>query len=152
MCGHECESVSHVLWECPAYNICRSDFTAKLQDFLGEGFQDFQSLDSQGKSSFVLGSELWDENFSSLFELVKGYVLRIWELRKAKLYHNHNVQQSSSQSASGVLPGVTTGLDKNQVLCGKAGASINSINCISLSSSAQCSGCVVDGLGAMAAV
>ena len=47
--GDECESVSHVLWECSAYNICRSDFTAKLQDFLGEGFQDFQSLDSQGK-------------------------------------------------------------------------------------------------------
>ena len=35
LCGHECEGVSHVLWECPAYNICRSDFTAKLQDFLG---------------------------------------------------------------------------------------------------------------------
>ena len=38
LCDDECESVSHVLWECPAYN---SDFTAKLQDFLGEGFQDF---------------------------------------------------------------------------------------------------------------
>ena len=34
LCGDECESVSHVLRECPAYNICRSDFTAKLQDFL----------------------------------------------------------------------------------------------------------------------
>ena len=53
--------------------MCRSDFTAKLQDFLGEGFQDFQSLDSQGKSSFVLGSELREENFSSLLELVKCF-------------------------------------------------------------------------------
>ena len=44
---------------------------AKLQDYLGEGFHDIKSLDSQGKSSFVLGSELWDENFSSLLELVK---------------------------------------------------------------------------------
>ena len=49
------------------------------------------------------------------------YVLRIWELSKAKLYDNPNVQQSP-------------------------------FNCISLSSSAQCSGCVVNGLGAMAAV
>ena len=81
-CFDKCESVSHVLWECPAYNIRRSYFTAKLQDFLGEGFQEFQALDSKGKSSFVLGSELWEENFSSLLELVKGYVLRIWELRK----------------------------------------------------------------------
>ena len=77
--------------------------------------------------------------------------MRISELRKAKLYDNHNVKQSQSQSASGVLPGVTTGLGKYDGLCGKAGASI-SINYISLSSSTQCSGCVVDGLGAMAAV
>ena len=104
LCGDECESVSHVLWECPAYNICRSDLTATLQDFLGEGFQDFQSLDSQGKSSFVLGGDLWKENFSSLLQFVKGYVLCIWELRKAKLYDNPNVQQSPSQGTSGVLP------------------------------------------------
>ena len=46
LCGDECESVSYALWECPAYNIYRNDFTAKLQDFLGEGFKDSQSLDS----------------------------------------------------------------------------------------------------------
>ena len=39
------------------------------------------------------------------------------------------------------------GLGKCEGLCGKAGASINS-----LSSSTQCSGLVVNGLGAMAAV
>ena len=49
----------------------------------------------------MLGSELWEENFSSLLELVKGYVLRIWELRKAKLYDNPNIQQSPSQGTSG---------------------------------------------------
>ena len=56
---------------CPIYNICRNDFTAKLQDSVGEEFQDFQSLDSQGRSSFML---LGDEHFSSLLELVKGYI------------------------------------------------------------------------------
>ena len=63
--------------------------------------------------------------------------------RKAKLYDNPNVQQSPSQGISGVLPGVSMGLGKYEGLCGKAGASIN---CISLSSSAQCCGCVVNGL------
>ena len=53
------------------------------------------------------------------------------------------------RSASGVLPGVTTGLGKYEGLCGKAGASVNS--CISVSSSAQCSGGVVNGLSVMAA-
>ena len=38
LCGDECESVSHVLWECPAYNICKSDFTAN-RIFLGKGFR-----------------------------------------------------------------------------------------------------------------
>ena len=111
LCGNDCESVSHVLWECPAYSSsCRSDFMTRLQEFLGEGVQHFESLDSQRKASFVLGSELWEEDFSSLLELVKGYVLSIWELRKAKLYENPNVQSSPSQSSSGVLPGVTAGL------------------------------------------
>ena len=78
--------------------------------------------------------------------------MRIWELRKAKLYDNPNVQQSPSQSPSGVLPGVITGLGNCEGLCGKAGTSINLINCIYLSSSAHFSGCVVDSLDAMAAV
>ena len=37
LCGDECESVSHVLWECPAYNICRSDFTVKLYTGFSRG-------------------------------------------------------------------------------------------------------------------
>ena len=26
LCGNECESVSHVLWECPTYSSSRADF------------------------------------------------------------------------------------------------------------------------------
>ena len=66
LCGDECESVSHVLWECPAYNICRSDFTAKLQDYLGEGFQDFQSLDSQGSLPLCWGRKTFHHYLSLL--------------------------------------------------------------------------------------
>ena len=33
LCDADCESVSHVLWECPAYSIVRRDFLFRL----GEG-------------------------------------------------------------------------------------------------------------------
>ena len=34
------------------------------------GFEHFDALDSLGKSSFILGSELWEEHFDSLLALV----------------------------------------------------------------------------------
>ena len=79
LCGNECESVSHVLWECSAYGNSRADFLLKLQEKLGNGFERFDGLDSLGKSSFILGSELWEEHFDSLLLLVKDYVVDIWE-------------------------------------------------------------------------
>ena len=42
----ECESVSHVLWECPPYSSLRSNFLVALQVKLEDGFEHFQSLDS----------------------------------------------------------------------------------------------------------
>ena len=32
LCGAECESVVHVLWECTAYSSSRASFTEKLQE------------------------------------------------------------------------------------------------------------------------
>ena len=86
LCDDECESVSHVLWDCPVYNTLRNDFVCKLQELLGDGFENFESLDSFEKSSFVLGSELWEDDFSSMLDLVKEYIVDVWELRKARLY------------------------------------------------------------------
>ena len=34
LCGDECESVVHVLWECPAYKDSREGFLAKLRERL----------------------------------------------------------------------------------------------------------------------
>ena len=34
LCGDECESVVHVLWECPAYKDSREEFLAKLRERL----------------------------------------------------------------------------------------------------------------------
>ena len=55
------ENVSHVLWECSVYSSTRvrlACFIKKLQELLDE-YEDFESLDKVGKSSYVLGSELW---------------------------------------------------------------------------------------------
>ena len=66
LCDAECESVSHVLWDCPAYASIRSAFMLEL---LGDRFEHFQSLDSFEKSSYVLGSEAWEEYSSGLLSL-----------------------------------------------------------------------------------
>ena len=56
-----CESVVHVLWECPAYKDSREEFMIKLRSTFGEAFKDFEALDNI-EYSFVLGCELWTEN------------------------------------------------------------------------------------------
>ena len=42
ICGAECESVVHVLWECPAYTCtcssCREGFRAKFKELIGDRF------------------------------------------------------------------------------------------------------------------
>ena len=45
-------------------------------------FERFDALDNLGKSSFILGSKLWEENFDLLLPLVKDYVVDIWEAQK----------------------------------------------------------------------
>ena len=42
----------------------------KLQEKLGNGFERFDALDSLGKSSFILGSELWEEHYDSLLRIM----------------------------------------------------------------------------------
>ena len=63
--------VSHVLWDCPAYVSIRSAFMLELRRELGDRFEHFQSLDSFEKSSYVLGSEAWEEYSSGLLGLIK---------------------------------------------------------------------------------
>ena len=73
-----CGSVQH-------NSSSRADFLLKLQEKLVNGFEHFVALDSLGKSSFILGSELWKEHFDSLLHLVKDYIVNIWEVWKIKL-------------------------------------------------------------------
>ena len=85
LCGDECESVSHTLWDCSAYTSIRAQFLVKLKASLGGSYARFETMSSLDKSSFVLGNELWEEHFESLLALVKAYIIDIWEERKSKL-------------------------------------------------------------------
>ena len=58
----------------------------KLQELLEDEYEDFESLDKVEKSSYVLGSELWESKFDGLLSLVKEYIIDLWEIRKHKLY------------------------------------------------------------------
>ena len=65
LCGAECESLVHVLWECSAYSN-RASFLLKLKELLGDRYADFEALNSVEKTSYILGSELREQNFKSL--------------------------------------------------------------------------------------
>ena len=96
----------------------------ELRRELGDRFEHFQSLDSFEKSSYVLGSEAWEEYSGGLLGLIKDFVLSVWEERKVGLYGEHaNVHQSHSQNDSGDLRGVAGGDGELGCLCGKAGTS-----------------------------
>ena len=67
----------HVLWECSAYSSSRACFIKKLQELLEDEYEDFESLDKVEKSSYVLGSELWESKFDGLLSLVKEYIIDV---------------------------------------------------------------------------
>ena len=46
-------------------------FMKKLQELLEDDYEDFESLENVEKSSYVLGSELWESKFDGLLALVK---------------------------------------------------------------------------------
>ena len=108
LCGAECESVVHVLWECTAYSSSRASFTEKLQELLGDSYANFDLLSNVEKTSYVLGSEHWEKNFKSLLFLVKEYIVDVWEVRKQILYGDDACPSHlQSQSSVGDLGGVT---------------------------------------------
>ena len=152
LCGDECESVSHTLWDCSAYTSIRAQFLVKLKASLGGSYARFETMSSLDKSSFVLGNELWEEHFESLLALVKAYIIDIWEERKSKLYGDVEcAQQPRPHSPTGDL-GEIAGVNgqNSEEMChgGKPGTGKLYV---CLCCSAHTSGCVVDGLGATAA-
>ena len=51
----------------------------KLQGLLVDDYEEFELLDNIEKSSYVLGSELW-EKIDELLSLVNEYVVDMWEI------------------------------------------------------------------------
>ena len=107
LCGNECENVSHVLWECSAYSSTSASFMKKLQELLEDDYENFESLEDVEKSSYVLGSELWESKFDGLLALVKEYIVYVWEIRKHKLYDGDSGSglQLRTQSSPGERSG-----------------------------------------------
>ena len=62
ICGAECESVVHVLC---VQHISRVEkpFKAKFKELIGDSFEQLSDID---KTAYVLGSELWEENFEDM--------------------------------------------------------------------------------------
>ena len=58
----------------------RACFIKKLQKLLEGEYEVFQSLDKVEKSSYVRGSELWESKFDGLLNLVKEYIIDVWEI------------------------------------------------------------------------
>ena len=171
-----------MLWECSAYSSTRACFIKKLQELSEDEYEDFESLDKVEKSSYVLGSELWESKFDELLSLVKEYIIDVWEIRKHKLYDSDSGpgQQLHSRSSPGERNGKFSqngkfgqngklgqngkfgqngklGHSCTNVTKGKLYGSSDSDHAIvhsglNVSSSAHNYGCVVDGGNAMAAI
>ena len=140
--------------------IIRKSFMEELSHLLGSKFSQFLSSDSVEKTSFILGSELWEKNFSALLSLVKIFV---WEAQKFKLYGNDSCLSKLSSQHSAENPAGTQGklagksllyangnVDIKELLVGLGIGDKN--NCIQVEDSyAHHYGCVVYGSIAMAA-
>ena len=82
LCGAECESVVHVLWEYSTYNNCRDNSQEVLKQLLGARYAEFKRPSTVEKTSYVLGSKNWEDNFDTLLHIVKEFITAVWEMRK----------------------------------------------------------------------
>ena len=137
----------------------------ELSNLLGSQFSQFLCLDSVEKTSFILDSELWEENFSALLSLVKRYIIDVWEVWKNKLYGNDSCPiKLQSQHSAENLAGIQGKLaGKSLLYVNKCNVNVNKgkkflvgldvgDNCMWVEdSSAHHCGCVAYGSLAMAA-
>ena len=157
--------MSHVLCDCLAYSSTTASFVKKLQELLEDDYEDFESQKNVEKSSYVLGSELWESKFDGLLALAKEYIVDVWEIREHKLYDSDSGSglQLHTQSSPGERSGKFSQNGKfgqndkfsqngkfgQNGMSGQKGKVHLGPN---VSSSAHNHGCVVNGSGAMAAI
>ena len=99
------------------------NFQEALKQLLGARYAEFETLSAVEKTSYVLGSEYWEDDFDALLHLVKEFIVAIWEVRKQKLYgddsHPGQLQHQSSAGDRGPVAGVGGRVGKS----GKSGVS-----------------------------
>ena len=105
----------------------------------------------------MLGSELWEDDFSSLLSIVKEFIVDVWESRKLRLY-GENACPGPQPNSSGWDLGQDGKLwNGRNGRSGKLSHSSDVIgacicsNDVNVCGSAHC-GCVVNGSVAMAAL
>ena len=144
-----------MLWECSSYSTCRDNFQEVLKQLLAARYAEFETLSAVEKTSYVLCSESWEDNFGALLHLVKEFIVAVWEVRKQKLYGDDSypgqLQRQSSAGDRGPVAGVGGRVGKS----GKSGISHGkgeghavyaSVNCVcNVCGSAHSCGCVVNG-------
>ena len=150
-----------MLWECSSYSTCRDNFQEALKRLLGARYVEFETLSAVEKTSYVLGSENWEDDFDALLHLVKEFIIAVWEVWKQKLYgdgsHPGQLQHQSSAGDRDPVAGVGVRVGK----LGNSGVSHDKgeghivhagVNCVSsVCGSAHSCGCVVNGSFARAA-
>ena len=72
LCGEDCESVVHFLWNCPIYSehLRCSLFLEHLKNNLGKEFEHLKSCDIYRREiAFHSGEELWGSRYEDLLHL-----------------------------------------------------------------------------------
>ena len=70
---------------------------------LGARYAEFETLSAVEKTSYVLGSESWEDDFDALLHLVKEFIVTVWEVRKQKLYGDDSYPGQLQRQSSAVL-------------------------------------------------
>ena len=83
LCNCVCESVEHVLWECPAYNNNRSVFINSLSKIL---CSDFHLMSAFEKTRYIFDQSIWECNghFDHWFSNIKRLFVRCLEFAQGK--------------------------------------------------------------------
>ena len=95
---------------CVSLNICGEanlrSFTLHnqiiLKQLLGVRYAEFETLSAVEKTSYVLGSENWEDDFDALLHLVKEFIVAVWEVRN-KNYGDDSYPSVSPRPEIGVL-------------------------------------------------
>ena len=78
---------------------------------LGARYAEFERLSTVDKTSYVLGSDNWEDDFDALLHLVKEFIVAVWEVRKQNYtVMTHQLQHRSLAGDRGPVAGVGVGL------------------------------------------